>query len=127
MDREQDDLDVGVVAAQTFQSFQSAESRHGDVQYRYIGTERLDRGQNFLAVAGLSHHLEILLGFQETTQSFPHDAVVVSNQDRDHLETVHELEHWARGRFWLSEAHRMTVSGGVGRLRPPAKSADSGL
>lgn len=61
----------------------AGESRDADVENHDIGLEGLRAGDSFYPCFSLANDLEVLLPVQKPVQSFPHNRVIVGDQDAD--------------------------------------------
>lgn len=61
--------------------FKTIELRHGYVHNYGIRVQLLAQPQRFLTVLGFAADFPVVLGFQDSTHTLPHNFVIVDNQD----------------------------------------------
>jgi len=62
-----------------------AHAGHAHVHQDQVGGQLLDPGQRLLAVGGLTHHLDVLLGLENHLEAAPEQLVVVGDDDSNGL------------------------------------------
>ena len=76
-DREHDDADVGQLRLDPPRGLETAHDRHRDVHQDDVGQQVSRQSQTLLAVARLSHDLEVLLADEQVGQPGAEQGVVV--------------------------------------------------
>ena len=71
-------LAIGVL--QRLQGRQAIHVGHAQVQQQHIGLQRLHAFQYLAAIAGLTHHLNVLVERQQAAQTIAHNRMVIGDQ-----------------------------------------------
>jgi hypothetical protein len=75
-----------MLRAQALERLEPAHARHRDVEYDHVGRVLLDLLEHLAAVRSLRDDAKSFLGLEQPAQTFPHDAVVVGDQNGGHVE-----------------------------------------